>query len=368
MSSDQAAPRPPNQVGRGLVNLGAHLEKSLTSSTLAPTLDTDLAAALPDTESVVLVLFDGLGSRQLGHPAAGALRSAMHGSIDAPFPTTTTVSLATLATGRSPAEHGLIAHALRLPDLGTIVNTIHMRTVWGRDIDIDTEGFLPGPNLWARLAGAGIEPITVQPGNFATSPLTRTLYGGARFEGYYTLDEVTAVTTDVASHPGRFVFVYVPFVDLAAHMHGQASAAYEEAVAGADAIWDRLSAKLPGTVTLVGTSDHGHIDIAPDRRVRLTEAEESGLVLAGDSRALFVTGDPSPILDRVPARWVPIDELDGFWGPGPVPDRFRDRLPDGVVFPDDGWAVFARYMNDRLVGYHGGLSDAEREVPVLVRT
>jgi hypothetical protein len=367
MSIEHAAPRPPDQIGRGLVNLSAHLEWSLAGSALAPGLAADLADAIPQADAIVLVLFDGLGSHQLDHPSAGALRSAAAGTIDAPFPTTTTVSLATLATGVSPAEHGLIAHALSLPALGTVVNTIHMRTVFGQDLDLDLDGFLPSPTLWTRLAAAGIEPVTVQPGNFGTSALTRTLYGGSRFEGYFNADEITAVTADVASHRGRFVFVYVPFIDLAAHMHGQASAEYAKAVAAADAIWDRLSATLPDTVALVGTSDHGHIDIAADRRIRLTEADESGLLLAGDSRALFVTGDPAPILQRAPAQWVPIEELDGFWGPRPVHERFRDRLPDGVVFPDEGWAVFARYMNDRLIGYHGGLSDEEREIPLLVR-
>ncbi|NIR38997.1 MAG: alkaline phosphatase family protein, partial [Actinobacteria bacterium] len=62
------------------------------------------------------VLFDGLGDGQLHHPAAAALAASRRAAIDAPFPTTTTVSLATIATGRSPAEHGLLGYQLWIPE------------------------------------------------------------------------------------------------------------------------------------------------------------------------------------------------------------------------------------------------------------
>lgn len=367
MSAAVWNPRLPDHVGGGLVNLIAELEWRATGAAAAPRLTGDRASSIADADSVVLVLFDGLGVGQLGHPAAEDLRSSWAATLDAPFPTTTTVSLATIATGTTPSEHGVLAHALSLPDLGAVVNTIHMRTVTGGPIDVDLPRFIPRPTLWERLAAAGVEPVTVQPGGFTGSPLSAVLYSGARFEGYYTVEDAAAITVDVASHGGRFVFVYVPFVDVAAHMHGQASGEYRDAMSSANAVWRRLTMDLPDSVMLLGTADHGHVDIAPSRRVRLSRQDEHGLLLAGDGRALFVTGDPAPILERVPSRWAPIDRLDGLWG-GPVRPEYRDRLPDGIVFPDDGWVVLARHMNHRLIGHHGGLTPAEREIPLLVRT
>lgn len=362
-----AAITPPNQTGRGLVNLVSDLEKRLIGTAWSAGLDPDLTRSVPEAPTFVLVLFDGLGADQLDRPEVGEIARSLVASLDAPFPTTTTVSLATIATGTSPGRHGLLAHALRVPTLGTTLNTIHMRTVWGGEVDVPLRSFLPAPTLWQRLSSAGVEAIVVQPGNFTATSLTKVLYGGARFEGYYSLDEAVSVTVDVASHPGRLVFLYIPFVDLAAHMHGQASREYAEALSIADAIWGRLCTSLDASVAMVGTADHGHADIAQDRRVRLTEADEHGLHLYGDSRALFVTGDPSRILDRVPGVWIPHADLAPFWGTDPVDPLYSDRVPDGVLFPDPGWTIFARYMNDRLVGYHGGLTDPERLIPMLVR-
>jgi predicted AlkP superfamily pyrophosphatase or phosphodiesterase len=124
-----------------------------------------------------------------------------------------------------------------MPDHDTILNTIHMTSAWGEMIPgLDLGGFLPAPNLWERLKAAGVEPIVVQPGNFAQTPLTRVLYRGARFEGYWSPDEAVEVTLDVSNQPGRLVFLYVPYVDYAAHISGQESTDYLEALTAANDI------------------------------------------------------------------------------------------------------------------------------------
>jgi hypothetical protein len=48
-------------------------------------------------------------------------------------------------------------------------------------------------------------------------------------------------------------------------------------------------------------------------------------------------------------------------------ETFEERAPDGILFAEDGYAVFHKHSNDRLVGYHGGLMAEEREIPLLVR-
>jgi len=174
------------------------------------------------------------------------------------------------------------------------------------------------------------------------------------------------VTRDVASHPNRFVFLYVPFVDVAAHMGGQDSDAYREAMKASNSIWDRLSSTLPDTVTMVGTADHGHVDIAEANRIRLSTEVVDSARHFGDSRSLYVTGNPTATLEATGGTWIPAEELDGYLG-GPIAPRFADRMPDGVVLMPDGVAAFPPYMNHRLTGHHGGLSPQEREIPLLVR-
>lgn len=365
---------PPDYAGGSLVNLVAELEHRLTGASASPRLHLPLADLIPDAESYVLLLIDGLGAAQLGHPAAASLRTDNVGVIDAPFPTTTTVSLASIATGLPPSQHGLLGYQLHLPETidpadpkrASVVNTIKWTRLWGADVDIDTTTFLPSPNLWERLRNAGVEPITVQPGNFAGTPLSQALYRGCRFEAAYTTEELLSATVELASVPGRLVLAYLPQVDFAAHVAGQQSAEYAQAVRLVDTAWSHLAARLPDGVALIGTADHGHIDFPAHRQISLPRAPQQDLVLYGDSRAMFVRGDGEALSDDAPCTWVPRGETEGWWGPAPHHPEFERRRPDGVLLADDEHVLLHRHSDDRMTGHHGALTLAERELPLLV--
>lgn len=357
----------PDYDGGSLVNVVAELEHRLTGNSSSPRLNDDLGVQMPEADSYVLVLFDGLGSRQLSHPHATDLASTLTETIDAPFPYTTTVSMSTVATGLPPSQHGILAYQLWMEEVGRVVNTIHMTTQWGEALDLEYDEILPRPNLWERLGEDNIDSIVVQPGHFDRTPLTRTLYRGAHFQPYWDEREAVDLTVDAASSPARLVFLYLPHVDFAAHVGGQESPEYDAAMVTANSVWRDLCERLPNTCTLIGTADHGHVDIAEDHKVRLRPDAGKGLILYGVERAMFVKGDGASLADGIPATWVPSGQLPELWGTGPMHPSFEDRRPDGILFADDDHAVFHKHSNDRLVGYHGGLMPQEREIPLLVR-
>ncbi len=358
---------PPDYEGGSLVNLVAELEHAVTGAHVAPRLHPALADLVPEADTYVVVLFDGLGAGQLDHPAAASMREATRGVIDAPFPSTTTVSLATIATGLPPSRHGLLGYQLWMPEVGEVVNTIKWTTLWGDPVEYDTTRLLPAPNLWERLAAAGIEPIAVQPANFEGSALTNALYRGCRFEGIRTLAEQVDATVALAAVPGRVIYTYLASVDFAAHVHGQGGEPYAEAVAVADWLWARLTERVPAGVALVGTADHGHRDFPRERQFRIPKAAHAGRTFYGDGRAMFVRGDGASLAADLPAEWVPVANAAPWWGPGPAHPAFGDRAPDGVLLADDDALLLHRFSDDRMIGNHGALTEAERRVPVVVR-
>lgn len=358
------------------MNLMAEVEVRLGGSAPAPRLHAALSATIPDATTYVLVVMDGLGARQLDHPAADAIREDQQAVIDAPFPTTTTVSLATIATGLPPSQHGLLGYQLHLPETidpgdprkASVVNTIKWTRLWGAPVDLDTSSFLPRPNLWERLLQIGVEPVTVQPANFAGSPLTRMLYRGCRFEPAYTTSDVIDATVQLAAIPGRLIVTYLPQVDFAAHVHGQQDPAYDAAVSLVDGLWSSIRSRLPGHATLLGTADHGHVDFPAERQITLPRTPQKRLVLYGDSRVMFVKGDGAGLASGMPATWVPAEQMEGWWGPGPAHPSFAGRRPDGALLADDDHVVLHRHSDTRMIGHHGGLTPAERELPLLVAT
>lgn len=357
----------PDYAGGSLVNLVAELERRLTGSAPNPGLHLDLAALIPDASSYVLVLFDGLGDHQLSHPAAASLRSSRRGAIDACWPTTTTVSMATLATGLTPGQHGLLGYQMWVPEMDKVVNTIKWTTQWGDPLDsAGLDGFLPAPNLWERLTAAGREPITLQPWNFDDSPLSRILYRGCRFEPWSDEEEAARIAAELARPEGRLVFLYIPHVDFAAHVAGQQSEDYEEAMSIVAAMWERLLLHLPGHAVAVGTADHGHVDVPEDRRIEIPRAMHEGREFGGDPRAPFVYGETATVAEVTGVDWLPRSAIEHWWGPGDHHAAFGDRAPDGVLLPPPRSVVFHKHADDRLVGHHGGLTEEERRVPILV--
>ncbi len=352
----------------GLVDLINELERRLTGSAPGPWLPGPGTVAIPEADTYVLVLFDGLGSHQLAHPAAGDLRRSHAGDLHAPFPTTTTVALATIATGMPPGAHGTIGHLMWMPELERVVNTLKWVTPAGEQVKVDTTDFLPAPNLWERLRRAGLEPITVQPHGFQGSPLSKAVYRGCRFEGVHDETDLIEATVSLARVPGRLILTYLPHVDVAAHVSGQRSPEYARAVKIADDVWSGIRHRLGGGTGLVGTSDHGHIDYSADDKVLIRDPVYDGLTFYGDSRALMVRGEGGVIerlADETGADLLGRERLRELFTPATHPELGR-RLPDAILLAPDQRLLIPRGFDKRLTGYHGGRCPEEVTIPLLV--
>ncbi|MFQ5966854.1 MAG: alkaline phosphatase family protein, partial [Acidimicrobiia bacterium] len=272
-----------------------------------------------------------------------------------------------VATGLVPRRHGIVGYQMWFEGISPPVNVLRWTSPWGDPIEADYAAVLPAPNLWERLSAGGVEPITVQPGHFADSPLSRMLYRGCRLEPAWSAQDLIDATLDLASKPRRFVLTYVPHVDVAAHTSGQSSNEYDDAMRVVGRIWDQLAARLPGGSALLGTADHGHVDYVGDAVVEVKEPSEVGF--AGEPRALYARGPSEALetLDSLPATLVGGDELLSLWGPeGEDHPRLPDRTPDLCLLANTGKALLVPSVGFRWIGFHGGLEPEEREVPLLV--
>lgn len=323
------------------------------------------AAEIPDAETYVVVLFDGLGVAQLAHPIGKSLSPAIAGTLQAPFPTTTSVSLATVATALPPSRHGQVAHLTWFEDVGEVVNTLKWVTIHGEPVSYAYDDLLPRPNLWERLRAAGVEPITVQPGDFSASPLSRVLYRGARFEPAWDVGDLIEATITLAATPGRFIFTYFPSVDVAGHVFGLGSDEFSDAMRLAVATWEGIAAGLPSGVALLGTADHGLLEFTEEQKHLVREPRYEELRFAGDPRGVHLWGDPAlmhALAEQTGSRLVDPAAL---IGPDPTPAALS-RIGEQLLLPPDDLVVLPRGFDKRLRCYHGGLSPAEVEVPLLV--
>lgn len=355
----------PSYDGSGLVNLVAEIERRLSGGSRAPGLVAELASSVPDADTYVLVLFDGLGVAQIQHPDGHAFRSTLSGSLDAPFPTTTSVSLATIATGLPPSQNGQVGHLNWMPDLDLVVNSLKWLRVTGQSVSYEYAGFLPRPNLWERLRATGVEPITVQPGDFAASPLSRVLYRGARFEGIWDEGELIKATLQLAEQPKRLVFTYVPHVDFAGHVYGLESSEFTEALKTAATIWEALVTGLPPNVALIGTADHGLLEFNEDQKILIREPRFDSLRFAGDTRGVQLWGEAELMEDLARHVGGALADMVPLLGPAPTRETLS-RAGEKVMLAPDDRVFIPKGFDKRLRSYHGGLSRPEVEIPLLI--
>jgi hypothetical protein len=343
-----------------LADLAGEVERRLTGSSRRA-LPPDLADGLPQGETVVMVLFDGLGVAQLTHEAAAPFRDSQLGVLASSFPTTTSVALASMVTAQEPYEHGLIAHLMYHPGVDRVVNTLKWVDLTGNNVHWDYSTVLPRPNLWERLDTAGVEAITVQPGPFQGSPLSRLLYRGARFEPAWSEQDLVDATVELASVSGRLIFTYVPPVDVAGHVHGLESRQFSEAMQYAARVWDQLQSRLPPGAALIGTADHGLIEYPEDRKILVREPRFDSLRFAGDPRGVHVWGDPALISEFASRVGGEAVDPAGLFGGSRQP-----TMGDALVLAPSGTVVLPPGFDKRLLCYHGGFDAAEVEVPLLV--
>jgi hypothetical protein len=246
-----------------------------------------------------------------------------------------------------------------------VVNTLKWVTLTGEPVDYPYSSLLPTPNLWERLRASGVEPIVVEPGAFLGSPLSRVLFRGARFEGVWDLEELVEATVQLAAQPGRLVVPYMAEVDFAGHVFGLESTQFSEAVRMASNVWESMASRMPPGAVLLGTADHGLVGIEESEKILVRDDRYQGLRFAGDPRGVQLWGDKGLMEDLASETGGMLVDPKMLIGPEPT-GRALTRIGERVLLPPVDRVILPPGFDKRLRAYHGGLSRAEVEIPLLV--
>lgn len=329
--------------------------------------------------SALMLLVDGLGASLLAEHADDAPTLAgLVGdrSLDAGFPASTSISVASLGTGLPPAAHGLVGLTMQYG--GRVLDTLKW-TADGRDAgDIAVpEQVQPHPTVFDRVRAAGRKPVVVSSAMFRTSSLTRAALRGADYRGVFAHGDLVALASEAVAVPGSLVYAYVSELDTVGHGHAPGSLPWRMQLREIDLIVAMLLDRLPAGCVLAVTGDHGMVSMTgPVFDYDDTPALQQGVSLvAGEPRVRYVHVEPGEE-EPVRRRWSELlgadfwigtrqDVLDGGWlGPSPSTE-IAERVGDLVVVATGTGGVVRRIAEpgvSRLVGQHGSWTDAERRV------
>jgi len=338
--------------------------------------------SLPSADRVCVLLVDGLGDRLLAAAGrtAGSL-GELRGDglvLRAGHPSTTATSMGSFGTGLLPGAHGLVGYEVLDPSRGALLNEL----AW--DPAVDPREWQPAPTVFEHLVGAGVACTQVGPPHFAGSGLTEAALRGPRYIAARSLQErVDAAASAIRRAPRGLVYVYWGELDKTGHESGWQSEAWERELADVDLAVRQLARRMPSDALLLVTADHGMVDVPPGG-ARLDLAEDRDLALGvplsgGEPRAPMLycaPGETEEVLARWRARLGPGAEVlrreeavaAGWFGP--VAPHVLPRIGDVVVACAPGTSVHdsrtQRPQLKGLVGMHGGRTDDETHVPLLV--
>ncbi|MEV7635991.1 nucleotide pyrophosphatase/phosphodiesterase family protein [Pseudarthrobacter enclensis] len=347
---------------------------------------------LPESARVCVVVADGLGRNLLKQKAAHTpfLRSVLQSGqgdvpvwLDSAFPSTTAAALSSLGTGLPPGEHGMVGYDVLDPRQDKVVNLLGN---W--DPGVDPEAWQPHPTVLERAAEHA-DVTTISLPQFAGSPMTRAALRGGRFIAGTTSHARTASAAEAMSGKGpSLMYFYLNELDKAGHRYGCQSEQWEHQLEELDATVKRLSTSLPAGTTILVTADHGMLDV-PEQH-RLDYSAEPALVdgvrhTAGEPRMVHLYLDGAAGVrgrDRLLAAWrkrfgnriwafTRGDAIAaGLFGT--VRPAVEGRIGDVMIAARDSVALYdtrrSRPTAMEVVGQHGSLTKAEREVPLLCFT
>jgi predicted AlkP superfamily pyrophosphatase or phosphodiesterase len=333
-----------------------------------------------------VVLADGLGRNLLKQKTAHTpfLRSVIQAGqgdipvwLDSAFPSTTAAALASFGTGLPPGQHGMVGYDVLDPQQDKVVNLLGN---W--DPGVDPEQWQPFPTVLERAAGQ-VDVTTISLPQFGDSPMTRAALRGGRFLPATTAHARTSAAAEAMAGSGpSLMYFYLNDLDKAGHRYGCQSEQWEHQLEELDATMKRLDASLPAGTSILLTADHGMLDVPEQHRIDFSA--DPALVdgvrhTAGEPRMVHLYLEDAGLRDRLLAAWrarfggriwaFTREEALAAGLFGDVRPAVEGRIGDIMIAARDSLALYdtrrSRPTAMEVVGQHGSLTKAEREVPLL---
>ncbi len=239
-------------------------------------------------EQVVLLVLDGLGWEQLQdrRQLMPVLTSMSGGAITTVAPTTTATALSSIATGLTPAEHGLLGYRMMIG--GEVLNVLRWASAGA-----DRRRSFPPRDVQPFAAFMGHDVPVISPAELETSAFTEAHLFGSRPVGWRAVSAIAVEIRRQLAAGERFVYAYYGGIDKTAHERGFGEF-YDAELRFADRVVADVRAELPSGAVLLVTADHGQVDVGEQHHRARPEPP-------GDGHPA-VRGGPLPLVARAPWR------------------------------------------------------------------
>lgn len=374
----------PNYKNGSIVNLMATLEKEFGGVPQYEPLK-DFNPEILAGKNVVLLIIDALGYEFLKKHGRGSfLEKNTKLKITSLLPSTTAVGITAFLTGVSAQQHGLTGWFMYLKELGLVSRILPFTTRAGK-IPLTGVKFKTVFNEKSFFKKIKADCYAIQNQEHANSQYSLALTAGAKTLAFNSLEGLFITMKQALKQPGKrkFIYAYWGDYDHLGHNNGCAS---HEAIKHFEAVDKKIEtfAKTLKNTVLIITADHGMIDTAPGKIIKVADhpafAETLAIPLCGEPRLAYCYVKPDKVgqfKNYVKNNFKNVCEIHkseelikkNYFGLFKANLKLRDRVGDYTLIMKDNYIIkdfLDEGANEIKIGNHGGVSEQEMFVPLIV--
>ncbi|MBN1684221.1 MAG: alkaline phosphatase family protein [Gammaproteobacteria bacterium] len=382
----------PNYEKNNIVNLMSAIAQSFDRKSIYKPTDLISIETLKYAKNIVLIIIDGLGYEFMTRQGQGSfLHEHLVGQMTSVFPTTTASAITSFATGVAPQQHAFSGWFLWYKELGTLCASLPFAPrIGGTPFDQRKERKIKikpllGADSFSDQLGTSTYLIIKK--DIIHSSFNKTLFSKSKKFPYNSLTGFfTQIKKAISDHTHKkFIHAYWPTFDALSHKHGVQSDVVKKHFEEIDKKIRNLAKNVKNTkTTLIVTADHGLIDTSPERIMRLEhhpKLQECLVIpLCGEPRVNYCYVRPDKTkqfedyvnskLDSYVTLHKSADLIGknyfGLFDPNP---KLLDRIGDYTLIAKENYIFTDQLMGEmkhKLTGVHGGLSNEELFIPLIV--
>ena len=321
-----------------------------------------LSNKIQDAETVNFIIADGLGFLNLQYTDS-FLNEYLKSSVNTTFPSSTNVALTTIATLKSPIEHGIIGYYMYDKLNYGLINALN----WNAENKglLNAKYFDSQSSVWTILKESSIYASNFQPRNLINTPLSSFLYEEKSTVPYISQEDLLITLSDSLFLENKFNFIYYPNIDVSAHVFGVNSDEWLKEVKKFEELVKKVTELSNKKSFTVISADHGLTNIPKENRFHIAHQED--IEIYGDQRAVYINGSEKNIIESfssIPGQLINRTELNHLL-PTPENDFIESLYPDFCFLVEDKNIIYPQHLKTELAGYHGGLSEEEIKIPII---
>jgi hypothetical protein len=360
-----------------------------------------------NVNKIVLFILDGFGLTQFLHYNKKndffqrLNKKGVVFPLTSIFPSQTTNALATLNTGLTPQEHGLFEYFLYLKKTDMIVNTLRFEPMilenqrYFREKGFNLDVLFKGKTIHHILKENGVKVFCHMYIRDAYSACSKLFCDGSKIiPSLKASDLIVTLRKTLENTKGpAYFFVHLGNLDTIAHHYGPESEEYYAELSQLTSmiknhLVNKIDNKTSRETLLLLTSDHGEIEVIPEKTTYLNHFPELIKNLQCNMRGepILPTGSPRDIFlhvkkeKRVDTQQFLNQNIgekakimktttaikNGLFGVGKVKKEFSERVGDLIILPYDNETIWFEHFKNRKfasLGHHGGLNQNEMLVP-----